>query len=200
MELIIVILKIIGIYSGVSILIIFTFVISFLAIICLSLDHAVFLVLNFCNKNINHLISKNGGIIMKTKLIFILCLLLLFTFVTMAQENQEKIEKRIVVNVSLKSPFTASVLSVLIPGLGEIYAEDIRGGFADMFATSTFYILSQEKHPLWGVLGVIFHIGSVVGSYNDAKKYNNKILKEFSVKPILNPVNKGMMLSCSLKF
>lgn len=47
MKLILTVLKIIGIYFGVSILITFSFVISFLAIICLLLDYAVFLVLNF---------------------------------------------------------------------------------------------------------------------------------------------------------
>lgn len=87
-------------------------------------------------------------------------------------------------NLNRKSPFLASVLSVIIPGLGKGYAGDWKNalgsfifvGSAVFGATRGFGARGINSGLGWVFTGVgtFFYLGSVYGSHKEAKNYNYK--------------------------
>jgi len=64
-----------------------------------------------------------------------------------------------------KSPGAAGVLSLFLPGAGQIYNGDILVGLLALLFTPLFYILFFP-------VGMIIHIATIVTAYSDASKFN----------------------------
>lgn len=83
-----------------------------------------------------------------------------------------------------KKPFVASLLSVLVPGLGKVYAGDWKNGISSfVFVGSAAYGASRgfgargiNSGLGWVFTGVgtFFYLGSVYGSHKEARNYNYK--------------------------
>jgi len=100
-----------------------------------------------------------------------------------------------------KSPGTAALLSVVIPGLGNIYAEKIGTGLLNMIAVSLGYAayLSDPEEKYWnGVLALGLHIFDIYDAHDNAKKYNEKLMEDLSLSVI--PLKKGIKFSIRMKF
>lgn len=81
-----------------------------------------------------------------------------------------------------KKPFVASLLSVLVPGLGKVYAGDWKNGISSfVFVGSAAYGASRGFGArginsglgwVFTGLGTFFYLGSVYGSHKEARTYN----------------------------
>lgn len=79
-----------------------------------------------------------------------------------------------------KSPLTAALLSVMIPGAGKIYTKNYGDGITSFIVTGLFAFLSydnfQANHNTRGWiftgLAAFFYSGNVYGSYISARNYN----------------------------
>jgi TM2 domain-containing membrane protein YozV len=67
-----------------------------------------------------------------------------------------------------KSPIIAGILSLLVPGLGVMYAGDVLKGFIYLVLTLGIFIL----RPIWGI---ILWLWNVADSYREAIRYNNRL-------------------------
>ena len=68
-------------------------------------------------------------------------------------------------NVKMKDPGTAAVLSLIVPGVGQIYNGAFWRGLFWLIITPGFWIGSG------GALGWICHLVSAYTAYNYAKRY-----------------------------
>lgn len=78
-----------------------------------------------------------------------------------------------------KDPGVASLLSLLLPGAGQIYCESLFTGVLFLTATSFLYsvhFISEDKDYSFGtlLLGVGVHIYSFIDAFYRAKKYNEQ--------------------------
>jgi len=86
--------------------------------------------------------------------------------------------------IEQKSPIGAGILSTLLPGLGKVYAGNIRDGFMSLsicsFSAWQSYDGFYRKGPrstkgwLFSSLGALFYFGNIYGSVLEAKKFNRK--------------------------
>ena len=81
-----------------------------------------------------------------------------------------------------KSPWVASLLSVLIPGSGRIYAGRTWDGVMGMWTmylvgSSAYYSLKNDRPiagPLFGATALIVYFGEIYGGWRAAKYYQTK--------------------------
>ena len=103
--------------------------------------------------------------------------------------------------LSTKSPGTAAVLSVLVPGLGNIYAEKVGTGLWHMLVISlnyAAYMSDPEKNKWSGPVALLLHIFDIYEAYDNATAYNERLIKEHSLN--VAPIKDGLILSLSMKF
>ncbi len=87
-----------------------------------------------------------------------------------------------------KSPFLASILSAIVPGLGKIYSGQVGDGITSFIATGLLAFLSYDNFHanhkfrgwLFTGLGSLFYAGNIYGSTAAAQIYNAKILFNFN--------------------
>ena len=86
--------------------------------------------------------------------------------------------------IKYKSPFTASLLSTIVPGTGKFYTKYWKDGLISMMLVGLnawqsyrgFHKYGSKSAYGWVFGGIAsgFYIGNVYGSYQSAKKYNRK--------------------------
>ena len=84
-----------------------------------------------------------------------------------------------------KSPALAAAASAVIPGLGKIYAGETAEGVAALLTVGPLAAITAEnwakygikdwKTILFGVLGAVFYIGNIYGSYVSVSIHNNDL-------------------------
>lgn len=100
-----------------------------------------------------------------------------------------------------KSPGTAALLSVLIPGMGNIYAEKVGTGLWHMVIISLNYgaYMSDPEENKWAMpLALLLHVWDIFEAYHNAIVYNEKLKKENSIN--LAPINGGIKFTLSMNF
>jgi TM2 domain-containing membrane protein YozV len=85
--------------------------------------------------------------------------------------------------IEKKNPIIAAIASFFIPGLGQIYNQDVRKGIvfiiiAIIFA-STWLFLTTQHHMIGPILVaggayVLLWIGSMYDAYKTAKEFNSQ--------------------------
>lgn len=88
-------------------------------------------------------------------------------------------------NRSYKSPVKAALLSGIVPGLGRVYANDIKDAVISfIFVASTAYQsyrrfqkngISSVGGWIYGGFAAGFYVSNIYGSYVSAKNYNKRI-------------------------
>ena len=83
-----------------------------------------------------------------------------------------------------KSPAAAGLLSVLVPGMGKIYAKDWKDGLLSLVFTATMSVqayrnfnkhgFSDPRGYIYGAIGTGFYLGNIYGSVQSAKNFNLK--------------------------
>lgn len=82
-----------------------------------------------------------------------------------------------------KNPIIAAVASFFIPGLGQIYNQDVRKGIGFMIIAiifaSTWLFLTTEHHMIGPILAaggayVLLWIGGMYDAYKTAKEFNSQ--------------------------
>ena len=94
------------------------------------------------------------------------------------------------INPPNKNPFSASLLSAIIPGAGKIYTGEISDGIFAFITTGLFSFLAYDNFKanhnlrgwLFSSLAVMFYAGNVYGSYASAQLYNARIKYEFNLQ------------------
>lgn len=94
------------------------------------------------------------------------------------------------INPGYKNPMTASILSMLIPGSGKIYTNEISDGIYAFLVTGLFTFLAYDnfkaKHNFraWLFTGLAagFYAGNVYGSYASAQIHNAKVKYELNLQ------------------
>ncbi len=89
-------------------------------------------------------------------------------------------EKR---TVRYKSPLTAGVLSALLPGSGQVYAERYQDGLTSFFLNSLFIVAAwkafDSDNPALGAILTLFELGwysgNVYGAVGGVHKYNRQV-------------------------
>lgn len=87
-------------------------------------------------------------------------------------------------NLSLKSPYLAGLLSMIVPGSGKIYTGETGDGVTAFILTSLFGYLAwtsfEHDHTtrgyILGAAGAGFYFGNIYGSFISAKLRNEKTL------------------------
>ncbi|MFN8257880.1 MAG: hypothetical protein U0W24_19440 [Bacteroidales bacterium] len=84
-----------------------------------------------------------------------------------------------------KKPFTAAIMSTIVPGTGKMYTKNWKDGFLSMMfvGVNTWQAYrgfsKSGKNSVYGWvfagLATGFYIGNIFGSHKSAKKYNKKI-------------------------
>ncbi|MCF6365535.1 MAG: hypothetical protein L3J35_04970 [Bacteroidales bacterium] len=106
-----------------------------------------------------------------------------FTELSELYENKKK--------VKYKNPILASVLSIIIPGLGKIYSNDTKNGVSNFSIIGLYTWQSYRGFKLesiksvygwgFGALATGFYIGNIFGAAESAKRennFNNRKVKE----------------------
>ncbi len=85
---------------------------------------------------------------------------------------------------SRKSPALAGLLSVVVPGMGKIYANDWKDGLLSLVFTATMSVqayrnfnkhgFSDPRGYIYGAIGTGFYLGNIYGAVQSAKNYNLK--------------------------
>jgi TM2 domain-containing membrane protein YozV len=93
---------------------------------------------------------------------------------------EDKINLRLQYMEEKKSPSTALLWSLIIPGGGQIYNGQVGKGLATLGATIVCSALMFEKEVLAiGVIGI--GVWSCVDAYMYAKKYNEMLQKRYNI-------------------
>jgi TM2 domain-containing membrane protein YozV len=103
--------------------------------------------------------------------------------------------------LNLKSPGIAAALSVIIPGLGSMYAEEVSSGIAEMIFVYSFYGLysaDKRKGSICLLFGLGMHFLSIFEAYNNTVIYNKKLIEKYSLNIL--PINQGLKLTLSIKY
>lgn len=111
-----------------------------------------------------------------------------------------------------KNPRAAGVFAV-IPGGGFLYCERYHDALVTFLLNAglmaaAYKAYDNDNIPLAGVIGFVetgFYTGNIYGSISSAYKYNLaqtiKILnREFSIRPTIDPIQKGYGLSLNYQF
>lgn len=120
---------------------------------------------------------------------------------TSDRETEVQTKSKVSIVTSTKSPGTAAVLSVLIPGLGNIYADKIGTGLWHMILISVNYAgyASDPIEYKWSLpVALLLHVWDIFDAYNNTIAYNDKLKKQHSINLI--PLNDGFKLSFSMNF
>ena len=94
------------------------------------------------------------------------------------------------INPPNKNPFSASLLSAIIPGAGKIYTGEISDGIFAFITTGLFSFLAYDNFKaehdfrgwLFSSLAAMFYAGNIYGSYASAQIYNARIKYEFNLR------------------
>lgn len=88
------------------------------------------------------------------------------------------------VSLKVKKPIMAGFLSVLVPGLGKVYAGDWKNGLSSLLMVGTSVFAASRGFNARGInsgmgwvftgLGTVFYMSSIYGSHKEAKNYNYK--------------------------
>jgi len=78
--------------------------------------------------------------------------------------------------VGAKSPGVAAILSLLIPGLGQIYVGRVGRGLLILFIVMPLTFVIASLTLIFVFLPLIIWIWQIFDAYNLAKKYNDYLL------------------------
>jgi hypothetical protein len=105
-------------------------------------------------------------------------------------------------NTKYKSPFTAGVLSAIIPGTGRVYAKDTKDGIISLLFIGSTAFQSYRRFQrngvksvggwIYGGISLGFYIANIYGSVKAVHRFNNnnkKLLHEKAKVVISNYYN-----------
>lgn len=92
-----------------------------------------------------------------------------------------------------KSPVAAGILSAVLPGAGQVYAEHYRDGAMafvvnGLFIAGTIIAIDDENYPaaaIVGGIGLPFYVGNIYGAANSARKWNLSLGRELHDELVL---------------
>jgi hypothetical protein len=132
-------------------------------------------------------------------------LLFLFSIASPKKNYNEKLYA-----INRREPDQAALYSCLFPGAGSFYLGNANKGVGSIFATGgmiylTIYFYGREEGPEWlghlslcGLIGL--RIGEILGSYNDAKKYNKDLKRYLQISPEINFLKEEIGINISFNF
>lgn len=94
------------------------------------------------------------------------------------------------VNLPIKNPVMASILSAIIPGAGKFYTGEFSDGIMAFITTGLLSFLAYDNFKadhnfrgwLFSGLAVMFYAGNIYGSYASAQIFNAQVKYEFNLR------------------
>ncbi len=94
------------------------------------------------------------------------------------------------VNLPIKNPVTASILSAIIPGAGKFYTGEFSDGIMAFITTGLLSFLAYDNFKadhnfrgwLFSGLAAMFYAGNIYGSYASAQIFNAQVKYEFNLR------------------